>query len=185
MPAHRERTDEDRPLTELVSGLRAVGGEPSLRLVVGLLSAGSFVEGAVDVLIVLLAVELLDIGGQGVGWLNAAWGIGGLVAGAAAIALLGRGRLAAGLAGGGLLAGGCLVLLAAVPDLTFVALGLFVFVGLGYGLIEIAGVTLLQRMTSDDLLGRAFAVWESGYWLMCGLGAITAPLAARMRRCHG
>ena len=79
---------------ELVSGLRAVGGEPSLRLVVGLLSAGSFVEGAVDVLIVLLAVELLDIGGQGVGWLNAAWGIGGLVAGAAAIALLGRGRLA-------------------------------------------------------------------------------------------
>ena len=185
VPAHRERTDEDRPLMELVSGLRAVGGEPSLRLVVGLLSAGSFVEGAVDVLIVLLAVELLDIGGQGVGWLNAAWGIGGLVAGAAAIALLGRGRLAAGLAGGGLLAGGCLVLLAAVPDLTFVALGLFVFVGLGYGLIEIAGVTLLQRMTSDDLLGRAFAVWESGYWLMCGLGAITAPLLIELLGVRG
>ena len=37
-------------------------------------------------------------------------------------------------------------------------------------------MTLLQRMTSDDLLGRAFAVWESGYWLASGIGGITAPL---------
>ncbi len=65
---------------------------------VGLVCAGYFIEGAADVLIVLLAIELLDIGGAGVGWLNAAWGIGGLMAGAAAIALLGRGRLAIGLA---------------------------------------------------------------------------------------
>ena len=39
------------------------------------------------------------------GWLNSAWGVGGLVGGAAAISLLGRGRLAAGLAGGCLLVG--------------------------------------------------------------------------------
>ena len=185
VPAHRERSDEDPPLEELVSGLRAVGREPSLRLVVGLLCAGYFIEGAADVLIVLLAIELLDIGGAGVGWLNAAWGIGGLVAGAAAIALLGRGRLAIGLAGGGLLVGACFGLLAAVPDLVFVGLLLFVLVGLGEGLIEIAGVTLLQRMTSDDVLGRAFAVLESGYWLASGIGGITAPLLIELLGVRG
>jgi MFS family permease len=183
IPAHREKRDEgeERPLAELVSGFGTVIGEPSLRLVVGLLAAGSFVEGAVDVLIVLLAIDLLDIGGAGVGWLNAAWGVGGLTAGAVAISLLGRGRLAAGLASGGLLAGTCLLLLALLPDLLVaVAIALFVLIGLGYGLIEITGLTLLQRMTSDEVLGRAFAVVESGYWLMTGLGAIVAPLLVEL-----
>jgi Major Facilitator Superfamily len=56
VPAHRERSDEEGPVEEAVSGLRAVAAEPSLRLVVGLLCASYFVEGAADVLIVLLAI---------------------------------------------------------------------------------------------------------------------------------
>jgi hypothetical protein len=31
-------------------------------------------------------------------------------------------------------------------------------------------------MTSDEVLGRAFAVVESGYWLMNGVGAMVSPL---------
>jgi hypothetical protein len=134
----------------------------------------AFVEGAVDVLVVLLAIELLDLGGEGVGWLNAAWGVGGLLAGAAAISLIGRGRLAAGIASGGLLAGACLQLLALPPDVVAaVAIGIFVLIGVGYGLIEIAGTTLLQRSTSDQVLGRAFAVVETGYWLSNGPGRLS------------
>ncbi len=185
VPAHREQPAEDGAFEELVSGVRAIGREPSLRLVVGLLGVGSFVEGAVDVLIVLLAIELLDLGGAGVGWINAAWGVGGLVAGAAAISLLGHGRLAAGLAAGGLLAGASLALIAAVPELVAVALALFVLVGVGYGLIDITGMTLLQRMTSDDVLGRAFAVVESNYWLTNGVGAMMAPLLVELLGVRG
>jgi MFS family permease len=177
VPEHRELVDEEGALREVMSGFRTVVGDQSLRLVVGLLAAGSFVEGAFDVLIVLLAIELLDLGGAGVGWLNAAWGVGGLVAGAVAISLLGRGRLAAGLASGALGAGACLILLAVLPEeLVAVAFGIFVVIGVGYGLIEITGVTLLQRMTSDEVLGRAFAVVESSYWLMNGVGAMVSPL---------
>ena len=51
----------------------------------------TLVEGALDVLIVVVALELLDIGDAGVGWLNAAWGFGGLLGGAAAVAAR-RGR---------------------------------------------------------------------------------------------
>jgi hypothetical protein len=47
------------------------------------------------VLLVVGALRLLDIGEGGVGWLNACWGIGGVLGGAAALGLLGRGRLGA------------------------------------------------------------------------------------------
>jgi Cyclic nucleotide-binding domain len=49
--------------------------------------------------------------------------------------------------------------------------------GVGYALIETAGLSLLQRLTSDEVLGRAFAVVETSYWLTTGLGAMLAPAA--------
>lgn len=174
VPAHRGQGEQEGPLEELSSGFRAVAGDPSLRLLVGVLSASTLVEGATDVLVVLVAIELLDLGGAGVGWLNSAWGVGGLIGGAAAISLLGRGRLAAGLAGGCLLVGVPLALIAALPEVA-VAVTMLGVLGIGYSLIETAGLTLLQRLTSDDVLGRAFSVVESSYWLTTGIGAMIAP----------
>ena len=175
IPAHRaHEEDAERALEELASGFRTVAREPDLRLIVGVSACSTFVEGAADVLVVLVAIELLDLGDAGVGWLNSAWGIGGIVGGAAAISLLGRGRLAAGLAGGCLLVGGALLITAAKPE---VAVAAFMLAGLGagYSLIETAAQTLLQRLTSEDLIGRAFAVMESSYWITTGLGAIITP----------
>jgi MFS family permease len=175
IPLHREHEeDAEQALEELSSGFRAVARDPSLRLVVGLSACSTFVEGAVDVLVVLIAIELLDLGDAGVGWLNSAWAVGGIVGAAAAISLLGRGRLAAGLAGGCLLVGIPLLLVAALPEVA-VAVAALAILGVGYSLIETAGLTLMQRLTADDLLGRAFAVVESSYWLTTGLGAISAP----------
>jgi MFS family permease len=138
----------------------------------------------VDVLVVLVALELLDLGNSGVGWLNSAWAFGGIVGGAAAISLLARGRLAAGLAAGCLFVGAPLVLVAGFPEVAVAVAGLLTL-GVGYSLIETANLTLLQRLTSDDVLGRAFAVLESSYWLTTGLGAITAPLIAHLLGVRG
>src|SRR3954470_991331 len=80
------------------TGFREVAADPQRRLVVGLLTTAALVEGAADVLV---AIELLGLAGPGVGWLNACWGAGGLLGGAAAMTLLGRGLLAGGLAAGG------------------------------------------------------------------------------------
>ncbi len=124
---------------------------------------------------VVVALELLDLGGAGVGWLNSAWGVGGLLGGAAALSLLARGRLASGLAFGALLVGAPLAIIAALPELG-ISLAMLLVLGVGYALVEIAGSTLLQRLTSDEVLARAFAVVESSYWLTTGIGAITAPV---------
>jgi hypothetical protein len=91
-----------------------------------------------------------------------------------ALSLLRRGRLAAGLATGSLMVGIPLILIAASASVT-VAPALLIVLGLGYALIEVAGLSLLQRLTSNDLLGRAFAVVECSYWITTGVGAILAP----------
>jgi hypothetical protein len=64
--------------------------------------ATTLIEGALDVLVVVTAVSLVDLGDAGVGWLNAAWGVGGLIGGVGALVLLHRGRYAAALCIGGL-----------------------------------------------------------------------------------
>ena len=185
VPGYRGQEDEaEQAFEELVSGFRTVTRDPSLRLIVGLASCSTFVEGAADVLVVLIAIELLDLGNAGVGWLNSAWAVGGIVGGAAAISLLGRGRLAAGLAGGCLFVGVPLLLVAAVPEVPL-ALAALLTLGMGYSLIETANLTLLQRLTSDDVLGRAFAVLESSYWLTTGFGAMTAPLIVNLLGVRG
>jgi MFS family permease len=175
VPEYRVRPAEAGTLASAVAGFRDVAAHRDARLVVGFLTTATLVEGAVDVLVVVMALELLDMGDAGVGWLNAAWGLGGLVGGGAALALLGRGRLATGLAAGGLLVGVSLAAagLASAPG---VALALLVALGIGYALVEVAGCSLLQRLTSDEVLGRAFAVVESTYWVATGLGAALAPV---------
>ena len=166
---------EQRPIADAVHGFREVARDSRLRLVVGVLAISTMVEGAIDVLVVLVAIEMLGLGGSGVGWLNACWGLGGVIGGAAALALLRRGRLTAGLSTGGLLVGIPLMLIGAAETLG-VAVVMLVLLGIGYALIEVAGLSLLQRLPANDVLGRAYAVVESSYWITTGLGAIVAPL---------
>jgi MFS family permease len=174
-PAHREPLPGARVVAEARSGLDTVAGEPRLRLIVGFLAATTFVEGAIDVLIVVAALELLDVGAGGVGWLNAAWGVGGLAGGAVALAVLRRGRLALGLTIGCVLAGVSLALIAVEPRAGF-AFAMLLVLGVGYAWIEVAGLTLMQRLVSDEVLARVFGVVESTYVASTGLGGLAAPL---------
>ena len=48
-----------------LEGLRVVARDRRLRLLVGVLSASTFVEGAVDVLVVVIALRLVDLGDAG------------------------------------------------------------------------------------------------------------------------
>jgi MFS family permease len=175
-PAHRGPLPGARLLREARSGLDAVAGEPELRLIVGFLAATTFVEGAIDVLVVVAALELLGMGAGGVGWLNAAWGVGGLVGGVAALGVLRRGRLSLGLAGGCAIAGTALALIAGWPHPP-VAIALLLVLGVGYAWVEVAGLTLMQRLVSDEVLARVFGVVESTYVATTGLGSVLAPLA--------
>ena len=75
-------------------GSRRSRREPNLRTLVGLYAAQTLVAGALNVLVVVTAFELLDLDEAGVGLLYAAVGVGGLVGGFVALVLSARGRLA-------------------------------------------------------------------------------------------
>ncbi len=64
-------------------------------------------------------------------------------------------------------------------------LALLVVVGLGYALIEVAGVTLTQRLAGDDVIGRVFGVLESTYVVTTAIGSALAPVAIALLGVEG
>jgi hypothetical protein len=101
-------------------------------------------------------------------------GIGCFLGVPAVAALAGRKRLAADFGIGVLLWGVPLALVGVWTNL-WVALLLFAAIGVGNTLADVAGMTLLQRSTSDAVLGRVFGVLESLILGTLALGALVAP----------
>jgi MFS family permease len=156
-------------------GLRAIRADPRLRLVVGLYCAQNVVTGALNVLVVISALTLLQLGESGVGELNAAIGVGGVVGAVAAVALLRRSRIASGFGMGLVLCGVPLVVIAAHPS-TIPAILLLAVLGVGVTIVDFSAVTLLQRAIHEDALAKAFSVLQSLFVGSLGLGAALAPL---------
>jgi MFS family permease len=160
----------------LVAGFRAILSQPPLRLVVGLTCGQMLVTGAFEVLLVIVALRLLHAGNSGVGWLNTAFGVGGILGGVASAALAGRKRLAADFAVGLLLWGIPIAVIAVWANLGF-ALILVGLAAVGGTITDVAGMTLLQRAADDDVLGRVFGVLESLIFLGLATGAaVTSAL---------
>jgi MFS family permease len=136
--------------------------------------AQTFVRGAVTVLIAVLAVDVLVLGDQAVGWLNAALGVGGLVGGLIAAAVVRVTRLGRTFIAGLLLWGLPLVLLALVmePAVAYLA---FVAIGIGNAVEDVGGFTLLTRLLSPRMTARVLGVFEIAALGGIGLGAVAAP----------
>jgi MFS family permease len=159
---------------ELTAGFSTVLRRRALRVVLGLSAAMALVDGALEVLLVVLALRLLHSGNAGLGWLNSAVGIGSIV-GAFLVAMVAtHRRLAAGFALGLLLTAAPLAAAAAVSSLP-PALILMGALGVGAVFCQVNSVTLLQRSIENEVMGRVFAVLES--LLMAGLaiGSVVTP----------
>ena len=79
---------------ELLAGFRAIGEDRHLQVVIGLIGAQMLVAGALEVIIVVEAIRVLGSGNAGVGWLNTALGVGGVLGGLVGVVLTARKRLA-------------------------------------------------------------------------------------------
>jgi MFS family permease len=162
-------------LARAVAGLRAVRDEPDLRLVIGLISAQTFMRGALTVFTVVIAVELVGLGPSGVGTLTAALGAGAVVSSALVSLLVGTRRLGVWFGLGVVLWGAPLMVVGAVPVATS-ALLMLALIGAGNALIDAAGFTLLARIAPAHVLARVFGLLESSIALAVGLGTVLTPL---------
>jgi MFS family permease len=183
-PDYVERPRLAQVVRQTRAGGAAVLADDGLRLLVATLTLIVFFEGMVDVLVVVAALDLLDLGESSVGYLNAAWGIGALAAGAVAAVLVHRGRLARGIGVGAFVVGvaGGLVAGWVAPVAAYLGWTLF---GGGYTLVEVAAKTFLQRLASDEVLARVFGFVETTRLAAMAAGSIVAPLLVALLGTRG
>jgi MFS family permease len=158
-----------------LAGWRAIAAEPSLRVVIALFSVQTFVAGMLNVLVVVLAIEVLDLGTAGVGWLDGMVGIGATLGIVLVAGVAGQRGLARFFALGLLLWSVPLALVAAWPG-PVLAFVLMAVLGIGNTLVDVTGVTLMQRSADDAVLGRVFGAFEALVLVTMALGSLATPL---------
>lgn len=170
-PAHAGK----HRLREAFGGFRSVLVAADQRLVVGLYGGQSILAGAMDVLLVVITLELLDLPASAAGFMTAARGIGGIVGGLWAANLVGRRHLAMPLRVSLAVFGFAATAMAfsAIPLLTA---ALVVVASAGYVRGETVGAILLQRVVPDDVLARVFGVVEGLHVAAMAAGGALAPL---------
>ena len=159
----------------VLAGIVTIAREPTLRTLVGLYAAQTLVAGALNVLVVVTAFELLDLQAAGVGLLYAAIGVGGLIGGFVALLLAGGGRLARDFAIGLALFGLPLALVGGAPVTVLVVVALGVL-GIGNSIVDVNALTIMQRAVPDAVLGRALGALDGLLLGALGLGALLAPV---------
>src|SRR5687767_6352742 len=168
-------TADPAPDADLRHALRVLAEDRGALLLVVLLAGQAIQIGALDVLFVVLALDVLEIGEAGVGILNSAFGLGGVAGALAAGALGASGPLPRWVVIGTMLWGGGLALVALLPG-AMVVFALVAIAGLGRSLLDVAGRTLLQRGTRPDVLSRVFGVLEGLTMAALAAGALLVPL---------
>jgi MFS family permease len=173
-PEPAARDESEAAGSELLAGFGALREHPHLRLLMGILMGEFLIWGALDVLFVVLAIDVLALGQGWVGYLNAAFGVGGILGGIAAVALVGRRHLAPPIALGVLAFGAAFIVIAVWPT-ALVAVVLIVLSGAGRTVLDIGCRTLLQRTTPAEVLGRVFGLLEGLEMAGLALGALLIP----------
>ena len=162
-----------RLVADLVAGARVVLRRGDGRLVAGLVAAQAFVRGALNVLVVGLAIDRLGLGDGGVGLLMGAIGVGGFL-GLPLAARVARPGRNARILGTGVAAWGIPLVGVALTTREPLVVVLFGVVGVANTLVDISADTLLQRIVPAGVLPTALGVFESGIFVGVGLGSVAA-----------
>jgi MFS family permease len=157
----------------LAAGFRTIARAPRPRLVVSMIVAQTFVRGCLNVLIVIAAFQVFDAGGQAVGYMTAAVGVGGLIGAVGAMTLGGR-RLAVTFGLSLVFWGLPIMLMASWPNLV-PAIFLLAVVGAANSVEDVAVFTLLQRIVPNEILTRVLGVLWALAMGGVAVGSIAAP----------
>lgn len=166
---------ETGALAAVTAGARTLLHQGNLAAVVGVYALQALAVGALGVFTAVLALKVLHMGNAGVGYLDSACGVGGILGGALAASTLTGGRRLAAAFSGGLLAWGVGIALVGVSTWSVATLCLLAGVGIGNTVVDVAAVTLMQRAAPEQVLGRVFGALEAIMLAAMGLGAVIAP----------
>ena len=184
---HRDEPDrptsadpDDEPVkesfaAEVSGGFRAIAADRDLAVVIWLVSAQTIVAGASAVFLLVMAVDVLGTGPEGVGYLDSILGVGAILGGFFAISRATKRSLAQDLTVG--------VVLWAVPLLLVTAwaspvtvLAAVALLGFANPLVDVNLDTIVQRLAPDEVMGRVFGALETCVIATMALGAALMPV---------
>jgi predicted MFS family arabinose efflux permease len=158
---------------QLADGLRAVRSRPVLAWSMLGTYGQAMTRGLLNALVVVAAIELLNMGQEGLGLLSAALGLGGLVGAIFALSstrseqLVRRETVA-------LVFWGLPIALIGVLPFPEVALAAMVVIGVANATYDVALFTIFQRASPNDDRAKVMSVLEGAI----GLGAVSGSLLA-------
>lgn len=181
-PRETPEPDEDEEaqgwLSETLVGFRFLFRENEgvlAALTAGLVSM-TFIGGAFLPLTVVLAEESFGLGSEGSGFLNAAYGAGGILGGIVAGFLSSKARLAPTFIWS-LLTTTIVFLFLGLTPAGVLPFAMLILIGAIDIVVEVNGTTILQTGTPDRLLGRVFGAFEAVLVFAMLMGAlIVGPL---------
>ncbi len=182
LPATTQAADDDPE--SLIAGLRAIAREPGPRVMVLAVGVYYVVVGAVDVLAVVIAVELLHKSEAFGGYVAATVGVGCVLAGGIALAVIGRRWISPWILLSALAIGAGLVGVSLVGSHLVASLLVLAAFGIAEATYELTALLLLQRVSRLDLLGHIFALVEALQMAMLAVGAAAVPLAVQLFGSH-
>jgi MFS family permease len=161
--------------SEVSGGFRSIAADRDLAVVIWLVAAQTIVAGASAVFLVVMAVDVLGTGANGVGYLDSVLGVGAIIGGFVAISRATRHRLAQDLTTGVVLWAAPLLLVTAWPSpvTVFAAVALL---GLANPLVDVNLDTIVQRITPDAVMGRVFGALEACVITTMALGSFLMPV---------
>ncbi len=161
-------------VTELREGLAHIAESDFIRaLFVVSAFTGLFFLGAYQALMPVFADDVLDVGADGLGFMNAMFGVGTF---AGSIFIASRGDIArkGEILLWSLLIGSVVLAAFAVSEVYAVSLALLLAWGLGAAFFMNLTATLIQANTPDRLMGRVMSVQALAFFGLSPLGALLA-----------
>lgn len=156
---------------EIAEGVRYAAGTPRVALVMGLLVVVSLFVVNMNVLVPLIARDVLHEGAHGFGLLMAALGVGA-VAGALAVAALSVGRPPLGMVVGPALAAAALLLLLSTARHFGPTAAVLVALGFAQIVFMTSCNTTVQIAVPDELRGRVMGLYALVFAGMTPIGAL-------------
>ncbi len=160
---------------DLLDGVAELRSDRNLAVLCTVLTVLAGLAGVESVYLILASNQFLGLGTSGVGVLDAAFGLGGVLAAGLAAVLARRGRPLVVLAGVVLL---CAVPMATLSFIRVAVLGLAVlFVGGAASVtLDVVAVTTLQRVVAPDRMSRCDGLLSALAYIGVITGSIVAPI---------
>ena len=178
----RSRTD-DRPSEasnpSIWEGARLLFADPRLRVLLIMVAFLSGLQGMESGVLVLLATTEWGVREGAYGVLLAAGGVGALVGSILADGQVRRFGSARTLIGAGLISGVAYLIMASAKSWHLAGPAFFLG-GMAVGAGGVVAISLRQRLTPDDLMGRVGGAWRGIVWGAAPLGALAGGSLAAL-----